>query len=349
MRAATILIALAALAPPHEATARDQIRIVGSSTVFPFATAVAERFGKGGEFKTPIVESTGTGGGVKQFCAGLGAQYPDMVDASRKLTDSELKSCADNGVTAITEIKIGFDGIVIANNVALPPLDVTLDELYLALAKEVPNGETGARFEAVPTTYQKWSEIDPALPRYGIEVYGPPATSGTRDAFIELVMQPGCLALAPIRALKESGSDGAARAREVCQTLRDDGRYIEAGENDDLIVQKLEAYPIAFGIFGYGFLYQNGDTLQGATINGVQPTFESIAGGTYPISRALYVYVKNAQARTTPGIREFLAELTSEGAIGPAGYLVDKGLVPLPPEQRVESRFNAETLKTLTH
>jgi phosphate transport system substrate-binding protein len=260
---------------------------------------------------------------MKLFCAGLGDEHPDIANASRELTDGELKSCAANGVTAITEIKIGFDGIVIANNVALPPLDVTLDELFLALAKEVPNGETGAGFKVIPTPYQKWSEIDPALPRYRIEVYGPPPTFGTRDAFIELVMQPGCLALAPIRALKESGADGEARAREICQTLRDDGGYIESGENDDLIVQKLEGYPIAFGIFGYGFLYQNADTLQGATINGVQPTFESIAGGTYPIARPLFVYVKNAQARTIPGVREFLAEFTSEEAIGPSGYLAE--------------------------
>jgi phosphate transport system substrate-binding protein len=243
MRAATIVIALATLLLAQEASARGQIHIVGSSTVFPFATAVAERFAKSGEFKTPLVESTGTGGGMKLFCAGLGDEYPDITNASRELTDSELKSCAANGVTAITEIKIGFDGIVIANNVALPPLDVTLDELYLALAKEVPNGKTGAGLEVIPTPYQKWSEIDPALPRYRIEVYGPPPTSGTRDAFIELVMQPGCLALAPIRALKESGADGEARTREVCQTLRDDGGYIESGENDDLIVQKLEGYP----------------------------------------------------------------------------------------------------------
>ena len=240
MKAVIIMIALAAVPLAHQAAARDQIRIVGSSTVFPFATAVAERFGKSGEFKTPIVESTGTGGGVKLFCAGLGADHPDLANASRQLTVGELESCAANGVTAITELKIGFDGIVIANNVALPPLDVTLDELFLALAKEVPNRETGARFAALPTAYQNWSEIDPALPRYRINVYGPPPTSGTRDAFIELVMQPGCLAFAPIKALKDSGADGAARAREVCQTLRADGAYIEAGENDDLIVQKLE-------------------------------------------------------------------------------------------------------------
>jgi phosphate transport system substrate-binding protein len=349
MRTLNIVIALAALALARDGAARDQIFIVGSSTVFPFATAVAERFGKSGDFKRPIIESTGTGGGMKLFCAGVGAEHPDIANASREITDSELKTCAANGVTAITEVKIGFDGIVIANNISLPPLDVTLDQLYLALAKEVPNGKSGIAFEAIPTTYQKWSDIDPALPRYRITVYGPPSTSGTRDAFVELVMLPGCRAFAAIRALQEPGADGEARARQVCQTLRDDGGYIEAGENDELIVQKLEAYPIAFGIFGYGFLHANADTLQGATINGVQPTFDSIAGGTYPISRSLYIYVKNANARSVPGVREFLAEFASEEAIGPAGYLVAKGLVPLPPEQRVEARFSAETLKPLTN
>jgi phosphate transport system substrate-binding protein len=349
MKAMSIFTGLAALALAQDAAARDQILIVGSSTVFPFATMVAERFAKSGDFKPPIIESTGTGGGMKLFCAGVGAAHPDIANASREITDSELKSCAANGITAITEIKIGFDGIVIANNTSLPPLDVTLDQLYLALAKEVPNGKSGGAFEATPTTYQKWSDIDPALPRYRITVYGPPPTSGTRDAFIELVMLPGCRAFAGIRALQESGPDGEARAREVCQTLRHDGGYIEAGENDELIVQKLEAYPIAFGMFGYGFLHANADTLQGATINGVQPTFDSIAGGTYPISRSLYLYVKNANDRSVPGVREFLAEFTSEEAIGPAGYLVAKGLVPLPPEQRVEARFSAETLKPLTN
>jgi phosphate transport system substrate-binding protein len=350
MKAMSIFTALAALVLAHDAAARDQILVVGSSTVFPFATMVAERFGKSGDFKPPILESTGTGGGMKLFCAGVGAEYPDMANASREITDSELKSCAANGVTAITEVKIGFDGIVIANNISMPPLDVTLDQLYLALAKEVPERDAAGAFKAIPTIYQKWSEIDPALPRYRITVYGPPPTSGTRDAFMELVMLPGCRAFAGIRAaLQESGTDGGARAREVCQTLRGDGGYIEAGENDELIVQKLEAYPIAFGIFGYGFLHANADALQGATINGVQPTFDSIAGGTYPISRSLYIYVKNANSRSVPGVREFLAEFTSEEAIGPAGYLVAKGLVPLPPEQRVEARFSAETLKPLTN
>jgi phosphate transport system substrate-binding protein len=350
MKAVALTIAAAAalvLAPV--ASARDQIRIVGSSTVFPFAAAVAERFGKGGSFKTPIVESTGTGGGMVLFCAGLGEDHPDIANASRRITDSERKQCADNGVKDITEIKIGFDGIIIANSVSLPPLNVTLDKLYLALAREVPNGEAAAGFKAAPTTYKKWSDVDPRLPRYRISVYGPPPTSGTRDAFLELVMEPGCLSFAPIKALKEAGGDGEARARAICQTLRDDGSYIDSGEDDNLIVQKLENYPAAFGIFGYSFLYANQDRLQGATVNGVQPTFETIATGAYPISRTLYLYVKNAHAQSIPGMREYLAEFTREEAMGPLGYLAGKGLIPLPPEQRVESRVAAQALTPLTN
>jgi phosphate transport system substrate-binding protein len=349
MKRPVIVAVLFALTFAHEAVARDQIRIVGSSTVFPFASTVAERFGKNSQFKAPIVESTGTGGGMKLFCAGVGAEHPDIANASRRITESELKDCATNGVADITEIKIGFDGIVIANSVSLPPLDVTLDQLYLALAKEVPNGEAAAGFKAIPTTYRKWSDVDPDLPRYRISVYGPPPTSGTRDAFLELVMERGCLEFAPLKALRDSGTEGEARAQEICRTMRDDGGYIESGEDDNLIVGKLESYPAAFGIFGYSFLHENADKLQGATINGVQPTFDSIAGGTYPISRTLYLYVKNAHAQTIPGVREYLAEFTSEEAMGPVGYLADKGLIPLPPEQRVESRVIAEALTPLTH
>jgi phosphate transport system substrate-binding protein len=231
----------------------------------------------------------------------------------------------------------------------MPELSLTLAEIYLALAKEVPNGEAGTGFQAVPTMYKEWRDVDPSLPGYAIKVYGPPPTSGTRDAFLDLVMEPGCLSFAPIKALKERDAEGAKRAQEICRTMREDGGYVDAGENDELIVQKLEAYPAAFGIFGYGFLHQNADKLQGATINGVLPTFESIAGGTYPISRQLYVYVKNAHAQTIPGVREYLAEFTSEEAMGPVGYLADKGLIPLPPEQRVESRVTAEALTPLTH
>jgi phosphate transport system substrate-binding protein len=349
MKAATIIAGLLALTLADQAAARDQIRIVGSSTVFPFATTVAERFGKSGQFKAPIVESTGTGGGMALFCAGLGAEHPDIANASRKITDSERKACAANGVAEITEIKIGFDGIVIANSVSLPPLDVTLDKLYLALAREVPNGEAGEGFKAVPTTYKKWSDVDSRLPRYRISIYGPPPTSGTRDAFLDLVMEPGCLSFAPIKAMQEAGEDGAKRATEICRTMRDDGSYIDSGEDDNLIVRKLESYPAAFGIFGYSFLYQNADKLQGAVINGVSPTFESIAEGSYPISRTLYIYVKNAHAQTIPGVREYLAEFTSEEAMGPVGYLAERGLIPLPPEQRVESRVIAEALTPLTN
>jgi phosphate transport system substrate-binding protein len=348
MKAVTIIAALAPLVLTQEAAARDQIRIVGSSTVFPFAATVAERFGKDGPFKAPIVESTGTGGGMQLFCAGLGEDHPDIANASRKITESELQRCAENGVTEITELKIGFDGIVIANSTEMPQLSVTLDEIYLALAKEVPNGEVGTGFTAAPTPYKKWRDVGPSLPGYAIKVYGPPPTSGTRDAFLDLVMEPGCLSFAPIKALKEAGADGEKRAAEICRTLREDGGYVDAGENDELIVQKLKAYPAAFGIFGYSFLYQNADKLQGAAINGVEPNFDTIAGGTYPISRPLYIYVKNAHAQSIPGVREYLAEFTSERALGPVGYLADKGLIPLPPEERLRAHADAASLIPLT-
>jgi phosphate transport system substrate-binding protein len=349
MKIVKIAAGIVVLMLAQGAAAREQIFIVGSSTVFPFAATVAEEFGKGGKFKTPIVESTGTGGGLKLFCAGVGEAHPDIANASRKITESELKDCAANGVTDITEIKIGFDGIIIANSVEMPPLAITLDKLYLALAKEVPSGAEGTAFKAVATTYQKWSDVDPKLPGYKIVVYGPPPTSGTRDAFVEQVMEPGCLSFAPIKTLRRSGEEGAKTADLICGTMREDGGYIDSGENDNLIVQKLEAYPAAFGIFGYSFLHENTDKLQGAIINGVAPTFDSIAAGSYPISRPLYLYVKNAHAKTIPGVREYLAEFTSEEAFGPVGYLTAKGLVPLTPEERVRSRATADSLTPLTN
>jgi len=289
-----------------------------------------------------------TGGGLKLFCAGVGEEHPDIANASRRITASELKSCADNHVTEITEIAIGFDGIVIANSTMLPPLRATLDQLYLALAKEIPSGADES-FTAIPTTHMKWSDVDPALPNYKIKVYGPPPTSGTRDAFVELVMEQGCQTFLGIRTLKEKPDGGEQRAREICETMREDGGYVESGENDNLIVQKLENYPAAFGIFGYSFLHRNADRLQGAVINGVQPTFETIAGGTYPISRTLYLYVKTEHAQTIPGLREYLAEFTSERAMGAAGYLAEKGLVALPPERRLESRTIAQSLTPLSN
>ena len=308
---------------------RDQIRIVGSSTVFPFTTTVAERFGKSTDFKTPVVEATGSGGGLKLFCSGVGIATPDMANASRRIKASEVANCAQNGVKNIIEAKIGYDGIVIANAKTAPIIDLTLAQLFLALAKDIPtaNGQTE------PNPYMTWAQIDPSLPDVKIEVLGPPPTSGTRDAFVELAMEGGCQTIAWVADLHDTDINAY---KTLCHTIREDGAYVEAGENDNLIVQKLGANPSAFGIFGYSFLEQNADSVQGAQINGVSPEFEAIASGDYPISRSLYFYVKKAHVGVVPGIAEFLREFTSEDAWGEDGYLVDKGLIPLTEEEREE-------------
>lgn len=296
--AAALISALAVTA----AQARDQIRIVGSSTVFPFSTAVAEQFGRSTDFQTPVVEATGSGGGLKLFCAGVGTQHPDITNASRRMKESEFKQCAENGVTEITEALVGYDGIVIANAKGGPSLSLTLAQIVTALAEQGPK----------PTL---WSDVDPALPAIKIEVLGPPPSSGTRDAFEELVMHVGC-------------EDAGIACEGI--TVRDDGAYIEAGENDNLIVSKLEANPNAVGVFGFSFLDQNSDKLQGAEVDGVEPEFDNIAEGDYPISRSLFFYVKNGHVGAVPGIAEFVAEFMGEAAIGEEGYLVDKGLIPMP-------------------
>ena len=326
--------AVAVVAFAAEAQARDQIRIVGSSTVFPFSTAVAEQFGQKSGLKTPVVESTGTGGGIKLFCAGMGENSPDITNASRAIKRTELEACAKNGVKEITEVKIGFDGIVLANSKQHQPFSLSEKEIWMALAKQVPvSGQLAAN------PYRTWNEINPALPAEKIEVLGPPPTSGTRDAFVELVMDRACEEVPEVKALTDANAKKAA-----CQAIREDGVYIDAGENDNLIVQKLEANPAALGIFGFSFLDQNIDRLQGSTIQGVEPTFENIADGKYPIARSLYFYVKNAHAGVIPGIREYIAEFTSDAAIGDEGYLTDKGLIPLPEEQRMEVRGSATRL-----
>jgi phosphate transport system substrate-binding protein len=322
-----LLATVATVALAGAAEARDQIRIVGSSTVYPFSTAVAEQFGKLGKFKAPVVESTGTGGGFKLFCAGVGENYPDMSNASRAIKKSEVEDCVKNGVTEITEVKIGFDGIVLANSKAAPRMSITRKQLYMALAKDVPDGSGG--FKANP--YKTWAEVDPSLPPQKIEVLGPPPTSGTRDAFVELVMETACDTFPEIKALKDSDKK---KHKAVCQGVREDGAYVEAGENDVLIVRKLEANPAAFGIFGYSFLDQNADKVQGAMIEGEVPTFENIASGKYAVSRPLFFYVKKAHVGTIPGIQEFVAEFTAEKAWGDSGYLSDKGLIPLPKAER---------------
>jgi phosphate transport system substrate-binding protein len=316
-----------------DALARVQIRIVGSSTVFPFSTTVAEHFGTKTDFPTPVVESTGTGGGIQLFCAGVDENTPDITNASRAIKASEIENCARNGIDAITEVKIGYGGIVLANSNAGEPMRITIPQLWQALAKEVPQDG-----KLVPNPYQRWSQIDPSLPDKRIEVLGPPPTSGTRDAFVELVMDLGCEEFPAFQALEGDAKQAA------CQAMREDGAWIDAGENDNLIVKKLEANPDAFGVFGFSFLDQNTDRLQGSIIAGEEPTFENIAEGDYPVSCSLFFYVKNAHANVIPGIREYVTEFTSEAAFGPNGYLADKGLLPLPEEQREQVRQTARDL-----
>jgi phosphate transport system substrate-binding protein len=330
MKKTFAVAALAAAMIPAAAfgQARDQIRIVGSSTVFPFSTAVAEAFGRQGKFKTPVVESTGTGGGMRLFCAGVGTGHPDMTNASRPMTKSEFESCNKNGVTDITEVKIGFDGIVIADKLGSAKMNLSRKDIYLALAEKVPlNGGLAEN------PYKTWAQVNPNLPNTKIEVIGPPPTSGTRDAFIELVMDFGCKDFPEIKAI----TDAKIKA-QACSKLREDGAYIEAGENDNLIIQKLNTSPEALGIFGYSFLDQNKDKVQGSQIEGVDSTFENISSGKFPISRSIFFYVKNAHVGVIPGIKEFVTEFVSEKAFGSDGYLTDKGLIPLPTADRAKVR-----------
>lgn len=341
-RWASVLIVAAGLLGIHETqaqSARDYISIVGSSTVYPFATVVAEQFGRETHFKTPKIESTGTGGGLKLFCDGIGIEHPDIANASRRIKMSEVQQCAANGVTDIVEVKIGYDGIVLANSRTAPRMSLTLEQIYLALAKNVPDPAGGKQLVANP--YGTWSDIDSSLPASRIEVLGPPPTSGTRDAFVELAMDAGCAQFAAIAALSADDRTNA------CQRIREDQAYIEAGENDNLIVQKLEKNPNAVGIFGYSFLDQNSDKVRGSQVNGVAPEFEAIADGRYAISRPLYFYVKAAHVGVIPGIREYLDEFMSEEATGEFGYLSDKGLIPLSEAERTAVAARVAKLETL--
>jgi len=342
MKRQTLLLAsaLAAFAgtilPLQAAQARDQLHIVGSSTVFPFSTAVAEAFGKAGKFKTPVVESTGTGGGLKLFCAGVGEDSPDIANASRKIKDSELETCKKNGVTSITEVTVGYDGIVLANSKAGPKLSLTVKDVWLALAKQVP-----VDGKLVPNPYQTWKDVNKELPATKIEVLGPPPTSGTRDAFVELVLDKGCGAFPEVKAL-----EGDAK-KAACQTIREDGAYIDSGENDNLVVQKLEANTASVGIFGYSYLEQNEDKLQASLMDGVPASFDNIVSGKYEVSRLLYFYVKNQHVGQIPGIKEYVAEFMSEKAAGEEGYLVDKGMIPLPKDKFEAAKAKAVALEPM--
>lgn len=310
---------------------RDYISIVGSSTVYPFSTVVAERFGKSTDFRTPKVESTGSGGGLKLFCSGVGDATPDITNASRGIKSSEIKLCAKNGVKDIVEVKVGYDGIVLANTKAAERMELSRKDIFLALAKNVPNPDGSETL--VENPYKTWKDVNPALPNRKIEVLGPPPTSGTRDAFVELAMEGGCKKVAFIKAIKKQDKK---KFKAICHGMREDGAYVEAGENDNLIVQKLVANPKALGIFGFSFLEQNSDKVQGSKIDGKLPTFDAISEGDYPVSRSLFFYVKKAHVGVIPGIEEYLAEFTSERAMGEDGYLADKGMIPMMDDERDE-------------
>lgn len=332
--------ALGCFAGVDAASARDQIRIVGSSTVYPFTTAVAEQFGRSGGGKTPVVESTGTGGGFKLFCGGVGVDHPDFSNASRAIKKGEFELCDKNGVKEIVEIKVGIDGLTIAQSKSGNKISLTRKQVFQALAEQVPDKDG----KLVANPYKTWSDIDPALPNVKIEVLGPPPTSGTRDSFHELFMEKGAEAFESLKALKASD---AKAFDKVWKSIRTDGPYVEAGENDNVIVQKLEANKDAFGIFGYSFLEENTAKLKGVAIEGVDPEYDAISAGKYKGARPLYIYAKKQHVGVIPGMDKFIAEYVSEKAMSPDGYLSRKGLVALPADEAKKVREQALALKPL--
>jgi phosphate transport system substrate-binding protein len=346
------------------AAARDYVSIVGSSTVYPFATVVAERFGKATGNPTPKVESTGSGGGMKLFCSGVGTQHADITNSSRRMKSSEYKLCQKNGVTEVIEVLIGYDGIVVANSLAAKSMDLTRKDIFMALAAQVP----GPDGKLIENPYKTWKDVNASLPNIKIEVIGPPPTSGTRDAFVELGMEGGAKNFADLAALRKSTDADEIKAlmaklgipasvfnkkgktvfKAVAHTIREDGHFIEAGENDNLIVQKLEANPDALGVFGYSFLDQNSDKVRGSVVEGVEPDFDTIADKSYPISRPLYFYVKKAHMGVVPGIEGYLAEFSSEKAWGEEGYLAEKGMIPMPTELRKQFADAIKNKRSMT-
>lgn len=324
-----------------EAQTRDQIRIVGSSTVYPFTTTVAEQFGKSSGMKTPVVESTGTGGGMKLFCDGVGAGFADATNASRRMKAGEFELCAKNGVKDIIELMVGYDGLTFAHSKKSAPVKVTRAQLFLALAKQVP----GPDGKLIANPYKTWSQIDSALPNRPIEILGPPPTSGTRDSLHELVMEPGAEQIPVLKALKASDRKAFDAA---WKSIREDGAYIEAGENDNVIVQKLETSANAIGVFGYSFLEENVAKIQGFTIDGVAPDIDTISSLKYTPSRELFVYIKKAHIGVVPGLDKFMTEYVSNKAAAAEGYLEKKGLVPVPKEKLAVSQANVAAQKAMT-
>jgi phosphate transport system substrate-binding protein len=322
--------------------ARDQLYVVGSSTVYPFATVVAENFGKKTGMKVPKIESTGSGGGMKLFCKGLGTKHPDITNASRRVKKKEFKKCQENGIDFV-EVKVGYDGIVIANSKKSPVIALTKKQIFLALGKDVPEGnKEGGKL--IPNPNKKWSDVDPSLPNIAIEVLGPPPTSGTRDAFQELAIEGGCKEFPALKAIKKQDKK---KYKSICRAVREDGPFIEAGENDNLIVQKLVENPNAFGVFGFSFLLENADKIQGSTVNGAAPTMAAIADKSYGISRPLYFYVKSAHLDVIPGMREYVAEFTAPDTWGPGGYLEERGMIPMPDDERAKFGADAKNMTAL--
>ena len=332
-----ILLAFTAMIFASTAQARDQIKIVGSSTVYPYATVVAEKFGKQSKFKTPVIESTGTGGGMKLFCAGVGTAHPDITNASRAIKSKEKALCEKNGVKEIVEIIVGNDGITFSHSAKSQDANFTKEQLWRALASRVD-----VDGKLVENPYKNWSDIDTSLPNKKIEILIAPPTSGTRDAWNSLVMNKGCS-----KAAKSLYEADGKKAKKECAKMREDGYAVEAGENDTLIVQKLTANPDAYGFFGYSYYLANKDKIKAAAINGVKPSLEGIQDYSYPIARPLFFYVKKAHIGVVPGVQEFLKEFTSKKSMGPRGYLTDIGLVPLASDKYKIVRTAATDLITI--
>jgi len=330
---ALLAITLTAVIATPALAARRNIHIVGSSTVYPFSTAVGERFARANPgIPAPVIESTGTGAGMKLFCGGVGERFPDITNASRRMKASEAKSCAANGVTQVTEIQVGYDGLVLAGSKQSPQLNLTPRDVYMALAA-TPFGK--------PNKAKTWKDVNAKLPAIPIMVYGPPPTSGTRDSLVELYMTAPCEQNPSMAALKKSDEN---KFKAICGTIRKDGAFVEAGENDNLIVRKLQGTPNAYGVFGYSFLEENAGTLQGALINGVAPNYATISTFKFPGARVLYIYVKNAHANAIPGIKQFVAEFSKDSTWGPKGYLVQRGLIASPNAERTKAAAAARGL-----
>lgn len=327
----------------HADGGRDYVALVGSSTVFPFASAVAEHFGKANpKFKTPKVESTGTGGGIKLFCGGVGVQFPDIANASRRIKASELDACTANGVKDVVEVKVGYDGITIATKKGAPAFKLSRKDLYLALAKQVPDPKEPATLIANP--YKTWSQVNKSLPNLPIQMFGPAPNHGTRDAFAELVMTNGCESFDSLKAMKE---EDEKRFQKVCTQIREDGVWTDVSEDYALVLSKLQSNPNAVAVFTFSYLDQNGDKISAATIEGKTPTFESIADGSYPVSRPLFIYVKKAHVGVIPGIKEFVAEFLSDKAMGADGYLSDRGLITMRAAELAKARKDANDLRSV--